>query len=185
MAFSKIQLISNALILLGDNPISSLTDPGAGATAGANLYESTYLAMLSSHRWNFATKKIQLSRLTASPMNEFKYQFQLPTDMISLITTYPRSTYRILEDKLYTDSKEVSIDYIYRVTEDKFPPYFIKAFEYYLARDLAIPVTEDMKKVEMMQNIYDREARKARHSDSQSAPSVPIQDAPYISIRGI
>lgn len=185
MGFSKIQLISNALILLGDSPISSLDDPGAGATAGTNLYESTYLAILSSHRWKFATKKMQLNRLTAVPMNEYKYQYQLPTDLILLITTYPRSDYRILEDKLYTDSNTVSVDYIYRVSEDKFPAYFVKAFEYYLARDLAIPVTEDMKKVEMMQNIYNTEARKARYADSQSSPTVAMQDAPYISVRAI
>lgn len=185
MSFSKIQLASNALILLGDEPISSFNDPGAGAKAAANLYDSTLLSLLSSHRWNFATKKVLLSQLTASPLNEYKFQYQLPTDYITIITTYPVSTYRILEDKLYSDSNKVEIDYVYRPTEDKLPNYFIKAFEYYLARELCIAVTEDLNKYELVNRAYEVEARKARYADSQSAPQVPIQDDPYIRVRVI
>lgn len=185
MSFSKVQLISNALILLGDEPINSLTDSGAGAKAGSNLYESSYFAILSSHRWKFATKKVKLARLTASPLNEYKYQFQLPTDYINIITTYPRSDYRLLEDKLYSDSKEIEIDYIYKVNEANFPAYFIKAFEYYLAMQLVIPVTEDYNKMDIMNKMYGIESRKARYSDSQSSPSVPILDDPYIRVRAV
>ena len=184
-SFSKVQLASNALILLGDEPISSFQDPGAGAKAAANLYESTLLGLLSSHRWNFATKKVKLSQLTATPLNEYKYQYQLPTDYVTIITTQPTSIYRILEDKLYTDSNTVEIDYIYQITADKFPAYFIKAFEYYLARELCIAVTEDMNKYELMNRAYETESRKARYADSQSAPQVPIQDDPYIRVRVI
>jgi len=35
---SDIDIASNALVLIGDNPINSFTEPGAGATAAANLY---------------------------------------------------------------------------------------------------------------------------------------------------
>jgi len=178
MAFSKVQLASNALILLGDSPISSFTEEGAGAVAASNLYESSYLAMLSSHRWNFATTKATLARLTGTPKNEYKYKFQLPADLVSLITTYPASNYKILGDKLYTDAATCDIDYIFKVTEDKFPAYFITAFEYYLASRLAVPVTEDLNKADMMVQLYDRESRKARYTDSQSTTNVPIQDDP-------
>ena len=185
MSFSKVQLSSNALILLGDSPISSFTEEGAGAVTASNLYESSYLSILSSHRWNFATKKATLAKLTALPKNEYKYQFQMPTDMVLLITTYPTSRYRILGDTLYSDSNTVEIDYIYRITEDKFPAYFIKAFEFYLASQFAIPITEDLNKADIMQRFYERESRKARYADSQSQPAVPIQDDPYIRVRVI
>jgi hypothetical protein len=185
MSFSKVQLSSNALILLGDSPISSFTEEGAGAVTASNLYESSYLSILSSHRWNFATKKATLAKLTALPKNEYKYQFQMPTDIVMLITTYPTSTYRILGDKLYSNSNAVEIDYIYKITEDKFPAYFVKAFEFYLASQFAIPITEDLNKADIMQRFYERESRKARYADSQSQPAVPIQDDPYIRVRVI
>ncbi len=178
--FSDVQIASNALILLGDEPISSFNDTGAGAKAAANLYESSYLSILKSHRWNFATKKATLARLTETPTNEFAYQFQLPTDLVLLITTYPVSTYRILEDKLYSDSLTIEVDYIYRVEEAKLPGYFIKAFEYYLATQLSIPVTEDLNKHDLIRQMFERESRSARYADAQSQPSVGIIDTPYI-----
>ena len=78
---SAIQISSNALILLGHPPISSFEEPGAGAQGASNLYEQSYLNMLTVHRWRFATKKAQLSRLTEAPMNGYSYQFQLPSDL--------------------------------------------------------------------------------------------------------
>lgn len=178
--FSKVQIASNALILLGDEPISSFNDPGAGAKAAGNLYESSYLSILKSHRWNFATQKAVLARLVEVPKNEYKYQFQLPTDIVLLITTYPVSTYRILGDKLYSDSLEIQIDYIFRIDESQLPAYFIKAFEYYLATQLSIPITEDLNKHDLIRKMYERESRSARYADSQSQPSVAIVDTPYI-----
>ena len=100
-----------------------------------------------------------------------------------LITTYPVSTYRILGDKLYSDSGTIEIDYIWKITEDQFPAYFVKAFEYYLAKQFAIPITEDFNKLEIMQRQYEIESRRARYADSQSAPAVPIVDDPYIRVR--
>ena len=182
MAFSKTQLISNALVLLGDEPISSITEPGAGAKASV-LYESAYFSMLSSHTWKFATKKKELSKLSEAPLNEFQFQYQLPTDFIVIITTYPASTYKILGDKLYTDSSSVEIDYIYKITEDQFPPYFIEAFEYYLAAKLAIPITDDLNKMDVMQRKYELVSRNAKYADNQSAPAISIIDTPYKVVR--
>jgi len=181
--FSKVTLASNALILLGDEPIASFTEEGAGAKVASNLYETSYLSMLASHRWNFATKKATLSQLAEAPRNEFAYKYKLPTDMVMLITTYPVSTYRILGDELHTDSNSVDIDYIWRISEDKFPSYFVKAFEFYLAQQFCIPITEDLNKTEVMKRFYEQESRRARYADSQSQPAVPIQDDPYIRAR--
>jgi hypothetical protein len=183
MAFSKVQLSSNALIQLGADPIASFDEDSTEAAVASNLYDTSYLAMLSSHRWNFATKKAQLARLAATPTNEYSYQFQLPTDMVMLITTYPASTYRILGDKLYSNFDTASIDYIFKVTEDNFPAYFVKAFEFYLAMQFAIPITEDLNKRSEMEKTYEKESRKARYADSQSAPATPIIDDPYIRVR--
>lgn len=183
MAFSKEQIASNALVLLGDEPISSFTQSGAGAQTAAALYESSYLSMLSSHRWNFATKKAVLARLSEAPTNEYAFKYQLPTDIVMLITTMPSSDYRVLGDKLYSNFPTAQIDYIWKVTEDQFPAYFVASFEFYLAAKFAIPVTEDINKAEVMKRFYEIESRRARYADSQSAPIVPILDDPYIRVR--
>ncbi len=92
---SAIKINSNALILLGHTPIATFDDPGSGAQVAANLYETTVRSMLSDHRWRFATKKVELAKLTASPDNEFTYQYQLPTDLIMLIKLQETGNYEI------------------------------------------------------------------------------------------
>ena len=183
MVVSKIQLSSNALIMLGANPISSFTEDSAEATIASNLYETSYLSILSSFDWNFAKKKATLARLSETPTNKYKYKFQIPSDLLRLITTYPISNYEILGDNLFTDSSTVDIDYIYKVTEDMFPAFFLKSFEYYLAVQFAIPITEDLNKIDVMQKLYEKESRRARFNDSQEQPTKAIDNKPYIDVR--
>ena len=75
---SDIDIASNALILIGDNPISSFTEPGAGATAAANLYPVTYEQLLSEHPWTFALKEQKLNQLSQQPdaLTNWRYAYQ-------------------------------------------------------------------------------------------------------------
>ena len=90
---SDIEISSNALILIGDNPISSFTEPGFGATAAANLYAGTYEAILSEHPWTFALKEQYLSRLSQQPDQEtnYTYAFQIPSDVVRIWAVLPHS----------------------------------------------------------------------------------------------
>lgn len=180
---SKIQLISNALILLGDAPISSLTDVGAGAIAGANLYESSYQNLLSIHRWRFAVKKAMLSRLTAKPMSDYMYQFQLPTDIIKLVKVDGGRDFDIFEDKIFTNYPSVIVDYVYRVDENFLPSWFIKTFEFFLAAQFAIPVTGNTTRANEYLTMYTQQLKIAKHIDSAERPSRPIQSNPFLEAR--
>ena len=59
---SNIDIASNALILIGDNPINSFDEPGAGAQAAAALYPETKKRLLSEHPWGFALKQQRLNK---------------------------------------------------------------------------------------------------------------------------
>lgn len=183
MATSAISICSNALILLGDRPISSFNDPGAGAQTASNLYESSYINLLSMHRWRFATNKAQLSRLTASPLNEWQYQYQIPTDSVAIITVYPVDDYEIYEDKIYANNSSLSIDYVYRVDESKLPLWFAKTMEYYLAMQFAIPVTGNSTRLGEMQQLWTQQLRSAKNIDSTIRPNTGVFDSPFTFIR--
>ena len=183
MATSKINICSNALILLGDRPISSFNDPGAGAEVASNLYESSYINILSMHRWRFATKKVQLSRSSEVPLNEWQYQYQLPTDIVAVITTYPNTNYEIYGDKLYANDGSISIDYVYRMDESQLPLWFTKTMEFYLAMQFAIPVTGNSTRLGEMQQLFTQQIRSAKNIDSTIRPNAGVFDSPFTSIR--
>jgi len=179
---SSISLASNALLLLGHETIASFDEGTAGATIAANLYENSYLSLLTNHRWRFATKKAQLARLVETPLNEYNYAFQLPSDCLYLIKTTSRN-YQIYENKLYTNDIEIKVDYIFRIDEGNLPPYFTKMLEFFLASQFALSLTGDMEKGNYFSRMYLFELKKAKFTDSTQHPQETFIDNPYVDIR--
>ena len=179
---SSISLSSNALLLLGHEPIASFTDGTTGATIAANLYKDSYLNLISSFPWGFATKKASLVRMTESPLNEYQYAYQIPTDCMYVLKT-TSTIYRIFESTIYTNEATLSITYIFSISEDRLPPYFIKACEFYLAAQFAIPLTGDLDKASYYDKKAEKELRKAKYLDSTQHPQDANYIADYIAVR--
>jgi len=180
---TSIEICSNALNLIGHGSIASFTDGGAGANIAAALYEPTYEDLLSQHRWRFATSKVALSRLVATPINKWKYAFQLPADYIVAVYVYPASAYEIYEDKLYSNSETVDLDYIFKPSESKMPAYFQRVLEFSLASVFAVAITDNSSKAEEFRRMFDYNLRRARFTDSQARPAQAIVDSPFIEAR--
>lgn len=180
---SNISLASNALLLLGDQPISSFDENTTGATLATNLYESSYYSMLTTYRWRFATKKGELARLSSTPKNTWNYKFKLPTDLLYVIDVIETDDYEIYEDQLFCNRPVVSIDYIYKLEEDRLPAYFVKAFEFFLASQFALPLTGNLDKAAFMSRAYEQQLKLAKFADATQRPLDVIQDNPYVDIR--
>lgn len=183
MATTDVSICSNALLLIGHGTIASFTEGGAGAEVASNLYPTTYENILSLHRWRFASAKAQLSQLVADPLNEWTHAYQLPSGYLTVIKTYPDSDFEIYEDKLYSDQATVEIDYLFKPSEARLPAYFIKALEFALAAQFAIPVTSNKSTGELYLKMYLDQLRKARYMDSQARPPSAILDSPFTEVR--
>tara|TARA_R110000765_G_scaffold129585_1_gene227920 strand:- start:505 stop:1086 length:582 start_codon:yes stop_codon:yes gene_type:complete len=142
---SKISVVSSAALLLGSQPVISIDDAGKAAVTGFALYEDIYRELLTNvnHYWRFASAQRSLAMLAGKPNHRWQNAFQLPSDpkLLKLKGVYPRAEYEIYEDKIYTDSTTVDVDYIYRVSEDYLPPYYVPALVHLLALRMAKPVT--------------------------------------------
>jgi hypothetical protein len=181
---SDIEIASNALVRIGVPPISSFSEGGAAGIAAGNLYEPTTRMLLTESRWRFAAAKRKLARLTATPLNEWEYAFQLPSDLLLMYRVYPNQDYEIYEDKIYSNASEVEVDYLFRPNESLFPAYFQVALEYKLASEFALIVTSNRSLAETYEFKYSEAMKKARYADSQSRPSDAIEVLDYIKVRG-
>lgn len=179
---SSISLASNALLLLGHTTITSFEDGDTGATIAANLYENSYLSILTNHRWRFAVKKAKLARLVAEPLNEYSYAFQIPSDCIYLIKV-TSSRYQMYGDKIYSNDTEMEADFTYRVDEAMLPPYFTKMFEFFLAAQFAVSLTGSIDKGNYFSKMYLNELKRAKFADSTQTPPDSFVDSPYTDIR--
>ena len=182
---SKIDLISNALILIGDVPINDLTGSDRRKVIANNLYDNIVGNELSKHRWGFARRLQALSLLTSTPIgNEWQYAYQLPSDLIALIKLDPRIRYQVYGTQIYCDyNQTLYADYIYDCPESEWPIYFSKMIEYALAKDMATSLRDSTTiRVEMAAE-YENASRMARYTDSQQHPQTPIVSRPFIDVR--
>ncbi len=180
---SSISLASNGLILLGADSISSFEDGSTGAVIASALYQSTFEAMLTTYTWRFASKKAQLARLSAAPLNDYQYQYQLPSDLLYLQKPITTRDYEIYEDKMFSDATVEEVDYTFKVNESKLPPYFVKSLEFLLASQFAISVTSDKELAKLYYGMYQDQLSKAKFADSSQRPTEVDEFNEYVAIR--
>ena len=188
---SKFEICSSALVELGEDTINSFTANTAPSKICGQIYPEYIKYLLSIHNWKFTKKKVQLARLVDAPLNQYKYAFQLPADMLILRAVYdtndtsitPLQDYQIFEGQLLTDHTTIYIDYQFQPDESEFPPYFTEFVIKAMASKLGMPITDDrniaqLKKVEAFgspsDNLNGGELGVAKKLDSIQNPSPAI-----------
>jgi len=182
---SSIDIASNALLLVGDDPINSFDEPGAGARAAKAFYSQTKQAILAWHPWSFALKDQELSRLTQTPdtRTQLKYAYKLPTDMIRIWELMPYTYYELVDGFLLTNEPSLLMRYIYNVDETALPPHVVKAIEYKLAAEFSMSVTEDDNRMQLYERKYTDQLAVASSIDSQGRPQEAIKRSPFTEAR--
>lgn len=181
---SKIEICSNALQLIGDEPISSFTE-GSSAALADNLYDSFYESMMSYHPWSFALKEQRLNVLAQEPdrLTNYRYALQKPTDMIYLWKLKPFVDYDIVGDYIYCNSNELLATYTYSVNESKLPADFVAVMQYRLASEFAQTITENAGLAQLYEGKFRTALGAAMAADSQQRPQTGIIDRPYLNVR--
>lgn len=174
-----------ALSRIGHNRFMSSYDDDA--TTEADLIRLHYPlcrdALLRSHPWNFAIKRVDLAQVDETPAFEFDYVYQLPTDCLKVIRTemdYENvdADYRIEGRKLLCNESTCAIEYVYRVTDTThFDSLFIDALSYMIAAEVAMPLINDANAAAKARQEFDRVLREARSVDAQEGKPRPIIDS--------
>ncbi len=188
MAASDIALCSRALIKIGANSLSSFDDGTVEAEIAANLYPAARDALLSAHPWSFATAQIMLPRLTAEPIADYAFAFQLPVDFLRALSAGSAgrgrgAAYRIAESRLHADSEDVTLTYVFRPPESAFPPFFDQTLIARLAAEFALPLTESAARAEVLFKLAEAEFRRAKIIDSQQDSTAAFEDFTLIEAR--
>lgn len=189
MPLSDLDHCSQALIKIGANAIQSFGEGTAEAAVAAALYPTLRDGLLSAHHWNFALGQKKLARLAATPVADYDYAYQLPSDMVTILSlgTNERGRgleYRRAEGRLHTDAEEVWLTYIFRAAESLFPPYFSLALIARLAAEFAIPLTESTTRWQGLSAIAAAEFSRARLRDAQEDTPPRFEDFTLVEVRG-
>lgn len=161
MAFTKIDIANGALIKLRAQTLVTFEDGTPQSDIVKQIYERIIQGCLRSSRWHFAMKKQQLTQLNETPINQWKYSYLLPVDMIKLYCVWNSNLTTILSvncieifgnNRIYTNEKSLWADYTYRLDESYWPVDFVEFVTAALAAELAMPITGDPSLMQLYWN---------------------------------
>lgn len=185
---SKVSICNMAIgYLQKSNAIISITQNSTEAVLLNTLFDETLDVLLEGHPWNFAVTRAELARLAAAPEFEYTYQFQLPNYpyCLRVLEVYDGNEneitdYRIEGRYLLCNSTSVLIKYIKRVTNySEMSPSFRTAFAYYLASELAEPLTNSSTLATNMTNKFAYFIKKARMIDAKQDKAYVERDSRF------
>lgn len=182
-----LEIYNTALYRVKETPLVSVTDTTRPAVAVARSYDIQRPALLRRYRWQFAIRRQVLSPLATDPPFGFKRQFQLPADLLTVITagaddqsgrwimTGPSGEYRVENNRIMADWETVYLVYVKDETDpNKFDPLFVDALAWMVAADLALAIGADRELHLTAAQQADRAILAARRAGSieQSAEAV-------------
>ena len=118
MSITETSICNSALIKVGGSRIISLTQSSVEARLCSELYEKVRDDPLRSHPWNFAVTTATLAVQVSDDFG-FDKMAQLPGDCLRVLNMSGEQSFnwKIFGRKVYTDSNEIIIRYVKKVTD--------------------------------------------------------------------
>jgi len=185
---SDVMICSNALLMLGAKSINAFSaDEGDRATLAGNLWPTVRDALLRSHPWNCATKRVRLPPLAQPPEFDYSSQFQLPADWQRTLQVGTRDNpieYRQEGRRILASVTELPLVYVFRNTDvGSWDPALVHVATLQMAAAMAYPVTQSAALASAQATEAAKALKLAKAYDGQDNPPETIDDAPLYEAR--
>ena len=146
MGTTDVSICNSALIKLGADPIVSLEDDSRTAKLCKEQYPKLKLALLRSHPWNFAEKRLVIAADATAPAFGYTYRYTVPGDCLRVLEVNDNETEWKLENGyILSDSSDCKLRYIAEVSEERFEFLFSELLATALASDLSATINPAQK----------------------------------------
>lgn len=189
------QIANSALVKLGANTISSLSDSSREAQACAQRIVPIVHDMLRSHPWRFSLVFVSLAPLVAPAVERWAYQYQLPSDCLRIrsLTTggaFPSAVteYEPAGDRILSNEEDLFLRYTSKVVDStESPPYlpddFANAAAAMLAYEISPVVTGSLPLRDDLFALYSRILASARFNGAVEGPQLSTNSTAWIAAR--
>lgn len=183
---TKIEILSQAAVLLGKQSFNSVDAGGAFALDADRLFDTLVSAELGSNRWRFAQAFQEIGTLTTlSPsFDGWLYYWEMPADLIMLFYLDPFVDYIVFGRRVLTKTNQsLTAVYSQNVPVSLWPPSFSMYMIYHMATLLAISVTNSDRMLARIESQMELWHSRALFSDGQNSRPKAIRSNPYVDIR--
>ena len=138
MPTSKLNVFNRALAALHQEPVIDVNSHTPELAKLRSAEEMTRQALLQSQRWDFATKRTELTYISDYTFGEYTKLFALPNDYLEVWRVYDIEgqdiDYAKISDGLICDASRVFVEYVFDETDySKYDATFGEAFALALA----------------------------------------------------
>ena len=192
---SQIDIVNKALGHISVAPIISMSEASPAAQLATRIWETCRQEVLKGHDWSFATAVVALSTSTYTIVdNMWMYAYQYPTAALEVWHVYYSSDdksqdYRVIYDQV--NGKKVILsntvnalgEFTYDVMDTTlYDANFVSVFAYFLAANMAKPLTGDMQLADSLTKMYnaymsDAERMSSYENDRPTPPRSAFVDA--------
>lgn len=184
---ADLSMCNTGLLMANASKINSFDDSTREAAMCAAMYETTRDAILSKYPWSFSIFQEALAQTSNTPLDDWKYEFQLPTGFMRILKKDTlQNDYRIYKDKLLSNDSEVILTYQKNPGEEFYPAYFARIIEFKLAELFSLALTQDENMAQLYQRNYLLAMREGRGTDAQNSPNNLINENEFslTAVRG-
>lgn len=189
---SDVSICSAALLLLGDEPITSLTEDTRRAEICNGVYSLAKDSILRLHPWNCLTVRVALSPLSAAPVSGWAYQFSKPSNLLRVLKVADSEDnqldYRFEANRILANTDTIYLHYVERKTESNWDSNLVDVMIKRMELDLAYPITKSTSlRDALRQEFYAQGVgvlAQAKSVDGQENPPEDYGDSPFITVRG-
>lgn len=177
---TDVSISSNALLMLGSQPINAMDEVSDGAKLASNLYAQVRDQLLRDHTWNCAKKRVALAPDAATPEFDYSYKFALPFDWLRVIQVGQRgerTDYRIEGTFILCDDNPLYLVYVYKNTvEATWDSQLVHAMTLSMKAAMAYAVTKSTSVREDARQELKDFLKRSRSIDGQDEPSETLGD---------
>lgn len=187
---SVTEICNLALGHLGQAHIDHIDEASTEARECKRFYAAARDATLRGHDWDFARARAQLAALTET-VADWLFVYQLPADCLAprWLVQSDRAArpirFRVEGSRLLTDQAGATLAYTSRVTDTLlFDAAFIEALSYKLAAHISLPLTEDLRRRQAMEQLFSNALMAAKADDANQDQDVQTYVPDWIEARG-
>jgi len=178
---SKLMQLAYGYIGRTFNTSSELGPIGSWAS---ELYDLKVPALLASDYWSFSNTYRELAQLSETPLAEWQYAYQLPSDYLTANYVTQTLDYYIFEDKLYSNLNEITLNYRFMPENPKFRADFMMYLVYELAADYSLASEAKDSYQKTLRELAETWRIKATASSAKATPNRSFRSQPLTSVRG-
>lgn len=186
MAGSEVEIANSALILVGAEPINTLSDTNSKEARLCNrLFADLRDRLLAHHPWNFAIKRAELAQTSTTPVFGFDFSYQRPSDCLRILdSNLGDEKWAEESDEILANFSNMKIKYIAKVTDvSKWSQGFEEAFAYKMALYLAPSLSRSSALTTSIKQDYLVILRDAKSQDAQASGVTQIEADEWLNSR--